>query len=71
MGPLPTAILIGCLNGLQWLLWLAGGLLLIMVVTQSLRGDSDAMPLANLAVALVLFAGGALSGYFARKFTPR
>ncbi len=71
MGPLPTAILIGCLNGLQWLLWLAGGLLVIMVVTQILRGDADAMPLPNLAVAVVLFLGGALSGYLARKFTPQ
>ena len=70
MGPLPTAILIGCLNGLQWLLWLAAALLAILVVTETIRGVSDATHMTNLIVAAVLALGGFVCGYAARKFTP-
>ena len=71
MGPLSSAVLIGCLKGLHYLLWLAAGLLAILVITQALRGDADARPGPNLAIAAVLFAGGAVSGYVARKLTPK
>ncbi len=71
MGALPTAILIGCLNALQWLLWVAGGLLAVLVVTQALRGAADAMPGSNILIAAGLFALGAVSGYAGRQLARR
>ena len=71
MGPLSTAILIGCLNGLRWLLLLAAGLLLILVVTQALRGDADAAPAPLLILAAALCAMGEISGFVARRLSPK
>ena len=71
MGPLPTAILIGCLEGLKWLLWLAAGLLVILVVTQALRGDADALPVPNLIVAAAMFCAGVVCAYVARRLMPK
>lgn len=71
MGPLASAVLIGCLNGLQWLLWLTAGLLLLLVVTQFLRGDADAMPVPNLIGAIALAILGYICGFAARKLLAR
>jgi hypothetical protein len=71
MGPLPLGILIGCLNGLRWLLWLVAMLLVILAVTESYRQQPDAMPGAQLVLALGFFIGGALSAWFARVMTPK
>ena len=71
MGPLPIAILIGCLQGLKYLLWLVSALLVALVLTQALRGDTDARPAAQLRLAAALLAGGLGCGYAARWFLKR
>ena len=71
MSALPTAILIGCLNGLQWLLWLTAGLLIVLVVVQALRGDADSRPMETLFIAMFMFGGGIISGLVARRLLRR
>lgn len=67
MGPVATAVAIGCLTALRWLLWLAAALLVILVAVQFLRGDDWAQPGPNALAALVLAAAGWLAGYVADK----
>lgn len=66
MGPLSTAILAGCLQALRWLFWLVSALLLILVVTQSLRGDDGAQPLTNVIIAVAFALAGFVSERVAR-----
>ena len=63
MGPLSTAILVGCLQALKWLLWATAALLVILVAVQAIRGDDGARPLANVIVAVLFFMGGFASSY--------
>jgi lipoprotein signal peptidase len=56
MGPLATGILIGCLAGLRWLLWLVAFLLAVLLIVHAIRGDAGANPLQT--GLLVLFFGG-------------
>ena len=60
MGPFASTVLYGCLEALKWLLWATAGLLVVLIVTQALRGDADARPLVNLAMAGAFLVGGAL-----------
>ena len=59
MGPVGKAVAFGCAQALKWILWLAGGLLLILVIVQYVRGDVTANAQANLMV----MAGFLVAGY--------
>jgi hypothetical protein len=71
MGALPLGILIGCLNGLRWLLWLVALLLVILAITETVGQQPDARPGTQLILAVGFFLGGALSAWFAKVMTPR
>lgn len=58
MGPIASAIAIGFLEAVRWLLWIAAALLVVLIVVQALRGDAGASPLANAIAALAMAAGG-------------
>lgn len=67
MGPVSLTIMRAGLQVLQWLLWGTAGLLLLLLITQSLRGDSDAVPTTILMLAGFFgLAGGAC--WYARRF---
>lgn len=67
MGPVSLTIMRAGLQVLQWLLWGTAGLLLVLVVTQSIRGDSDAVPGTNLMLA-GFFAVAGTACWYARRF---
>lgn len=71
MGPLALAVLIGCLNGLQWLLWGTAALAGLLVLVQAVRGDADALPVHLSVFALALALAGAASGFLARRISAR
>ena len=71
MGPFATAILVGCLQGMKYLLWLVAVLLLMLVLAQWLRGES-AFKLALLSfMALLALGGGLVSGRAAAALLTR
>jgi hypothetical protein len=71
MGPLATAILVGCLQGMKYLLWLVAVLLLILLLVQWLRGES-AFKLVSLSIIAVLaLGGGFVSGRAAAALLTR
>ena len=57
MGAFATAVLVGCLQGMKYLLWLVAVLLLVLALVQWVRGES-AFKLATLIVIAVLSLGG-------------
>lgn len=71
MGPVATAIAVGCLTALRWLLWLTAALLVVLIATQYVRGDQWAQPTANAALAAVMALAGWASGYAADWLTRR
>lgn len=71
MGPVATAIAVGCLTALRWLLWLTAALLVVLIAMQFARGDQWAQPGANAALAAAMAVGGWLSGYAADWLTRR
>lgn len=71
MGPVATAVAIGCLTALRWLIWAAAGLLVVLIVVQVLRGDVWAQPVPNALVALGLAVGGWLAGFVADRLASR
>lgn len=52
MGPFAAAILVASLEGLKWLFAATAALLVVLTVTQFVRGDAEARPLVNLALGL-------------------
>jgi hypothetical protein len=71
MGPLATAILVGCLQGMKYLLWLVAVLLLILLLVQWLRGES-AFKLVSLSIiAALALGGGFVSGRAAAALLTR
>jgi len=71
MGAFATAILVGCLQGMKYLLWLVAVLLLMLVLAQWLRGES-AFKLALLSLmALLALGGGLVSGRAAAALLTR
>ncbi len=69
MGPIATAVLGGCLNALQWLLWFSAALAALTAVLTHFRGDSVPSPAALLILALALAAIGWVCGWAAKKLT--
>ena len=67
MGQVSIAILAGCLKALGWMLWATSGLLILLVIVQALRGDSDAVPRSNLLVAAAFFIAGGACAWAARR----
>lgn len=71
MGPFATAILVGCLQGMKYLLWLVALLLLVLLLVQWLRGEST-FKLALLSfIALLALGGGFVSGRAAATLLTR
>ena len=62
MGPFATAILVGCLQGMKYLLWLVAVLLLMLVLAQWLRGESAFKLVLLSFMALLALGGGLVSG---------
>ena len=65
MGPLSTAVAIGCLSALRWLFWLTAALMGLLVVKQAMSCDGVVFGLVLGAVAFA--AVGWLSGFAAQK----
>jgi hypothetical protein len=60
MGPLSTAVAIGCLLALRWLFWLTAALIVFLVIKKAVNDEFIDIGLAIAAVAFV--ALGWLSG---------
>ena len=58
MGPVATAVAVGCLRALGALMFVAAGLIILLIVVQQLRADPQAQPAANATLALFLAMGG-------------
>ena len=65
MGPLSTAVAIGCLMALRWLFWLTGALMAALVVKQFF-GAEGVIP-AIIIGAAAFAALGWLSGFAAAQ----
>ena len=70
MGPFSTAILVAGLTVLRALLWLAAGLLAMLVAMQALRGEAAAQPVPMLMAAATFAVVGWISGRIARRILP-
>lgn len=68
MGDFSRAIMVACLQVLRWLLFVTGGLMLLLVVVQQVRGDDGAAPLSLGIAALAMLAGGYICGKAASFF---
>ncbi|GGH24855.1 hypothetical protein GCM10007036_31560 [Alsobacter metallidurans] len=66
-----TAVASACLTVLQWLLWLTAGLLLLLLVVQSLRGDADAQPVTTAVMAVAAGVLGWMFGAAGRRLAAR
>ncbi len=65
MGPLSTAVAIGCLSALRWLFWLTAALMALLIIKQAFGSDGI---VGGLAIGTPAFAAlGWLSGYAAHK----
>ena len=65
MGPLSTAVAIGCLTALRWLFWFTGALMAALIAKQYFGGEGI---VAGLALAATAFAAlGWLSGFLAHQ----
>jgi hypothetical protein len=58
VGPFTTAMLIGGLAALGWLLWFAGALLIALAAKQAITGDVTVAPQTLLFMASCLFVAG-------------
>ena len=67
MGPFATAITVGCLDALRWLLWLVAALLLLLVVVQAARGDEAAAPVKMLTLGAGAAALGFICGWASKR----
>jgi uncharacterized membrane protein len=72
MGPVATAVAVGCFRALAGLLLVAAGLLILLIVVQLWRADPEAQPVANATLALFLTGGGlacsAVANWLVRRF---
>lgn len=71
MGPFASAVTIGCLDAMRWLLWLAAVLLAALIVVQNLRGDEAAQPAKFAALATGAFALGWICILVSRRLAAR
>ena len=71
MGPFATAILVGCLQGMKYLLWLVAVLLLMLVLAQWLRGESAFKLVLLSFMALLALGGDLVSGRAAAALLTR
>lgn len=67
VGPFTTAMLVGGLAALCWLLWFAALLLVALVVVQAIRGDVTVAPQTLLFMAACLFAAGWVCGWISKR----
>ena len=71
MGMFSTAVLVACLQGMKYLLWLTAALLVVLVLVQFLRGEPNIKPVFLGIVALLALAGGFISGRAATVIVSR
>lgn len=71
MGMFSTAVLVACLQGMKYLLWLTAALLVVLIVVQVLRGDPNIKPIMLGVVALLALLGGFVSGRAAAVIVSR
>ncbi len=67
MGPLPIVVLSGCLNGFRWMLWLVAVLLIILMISQKLRGDVDLRPVPQVLAICAFVIAGYASAWASRQ----
>jgi hypothetical protein len=67
MGPFASAIIIGCLDALRWLLWLVTALALAAMVAQWLRADQTVEPLSLIEMAAVCAVVGWICGFLGKR----
>ena len=67
MGPVARTVIYTGLLILKWLLWLAGGLLIVLVIVQHFRGDAQANPGVNLIMATGFLIAGLVADFAGRK----
>jgi hypothetical protein len=62
------AAAVACLTVLKWMLWLTGGLLLVLIAAQWLRAEPNADPLRVLVGAVLCGGAGLLCQFMSKKF---
>lgn len=67
MGPVARMIIYTGLLVLKGLLWLASGLLIVLVVVQYFRGDAHANPGLHFVLAAIFLLVGLVADYLGRK----
>lgn len=73
MGPFPRAVLIACLTMLKWLCWVTTALLLLLIASQFLRGETTTpgqFAIAALAMAALGWFCGKAAAWFERASQP-
>ena len=68
MGSFPRILLSVCLNLMKWMFLGTGGLMLVLLVVQQLRGEEGAQPLALVMGAAVMGALGWIAAVGSRFF---
>ena len=68
MGSFPRILLSVCLNLMKWMFLATGGLLLVLMVVQQVRGDDGAHPGALLIGAAGMAALGWIAALGSRFF---
>ena len=71
MGAFATAVLVGCLQGMKYLLWLVAVLLLMLALVQWVRGESTFKLATLLIIAVLALGGGFVSGRAAHALLLR
>ncbi len=66
--PMSRAVAIACLTVLKYLLWVMGGLLVILAIKQWASGADGGPPLQPLLLGAASIVGGWVSGYVASRF---
>ena len=71
MGPFSSAVLVGCLTALKWLLWFTAGLVLVAVGAVLLRGEATPAPSGLLVVAAGCGVAGWVCGWLVRALAGK
>ncbi len=62
------SVAVACLTVMRALCWLTGGLLVVLTLVQTIRGEAEARPMLLLAAAAVFGAMALGSGWIRSRF---